>query len=115
MEPIKPVSFPGGNKFIIVFIDDYSRYARIFSIKTKDQAGKCLEKFLQNTRNLLGKNQKICYIRADNAGEFLGGNFSEIMHKEKIDNDFAPLYAPPHNGTAERFNKTLQWKIRALL
>ena len=115
MGPIKPLSFPEKNKFIIVFLDDYSRYARIFSIKTKDQAGECLEKFLQNARNILGKNQKVCYIRADNAKEFTGGDFKSIMDKEKIDEDFAPTYTPELNGTAERFNKSLAWKIRSLL
>ena len=28
MEPIKPASFPGGNRFIIVFVDDYTRFAK---------------------------------------------------------------------------------------
>ena len=75
----------------------------------------CLGKFLEHMRNLLGENKKICYIRADNGTEFAGGKFAEIIAKEGISIDFAPPYTPKLNGTAERFNKTIQNKIRALM
>ena len=41
--------------------------------------------------------------------------FSEIMRSEKIEEDFSLPYTPELNGISEKFNKTLQWKIRALL
>ena len=118
MGPIKPTSFPGENKFIIVFIDDHSRYARVYYVKHKNQSGECLQKYLEHTRNLLAKQakqEKVCYTRSDNGTEFTGGHFAEIVRQEKIDSDFAPPYTPELNGTAERFIKTLQKKIRALM
>ena len=115
MGPITPASFPGENKFIIVFIDDHSRCARVYYIKHKSQSGECLQKYLEHTRNLLGKQEKVCYIRSDNGTELTGGHFAEIVRQEKIDSDFAPPYTPELNGTAERFIKTIQKKIRALL
>ena len=115
MGPIKPASFPGGNRFIIVFVDDYTRFAKAYSVKHKNEAGDCLEKFLITTRNLLGKDEKVCYIRADNGTEFIGGKFSEVMKQENIEYNVAPPHTPELNGTAERFNKTLQNKIRALM
>ena len=57
---------------------------------------------------MLGESKKVCYIRADNAKELLYGKFLEIMDQEKIDNDFSPAYTPELNGTAERFNLTLE-------
>ncbi|XP_044741866.1 uncharacterized protein LOC123302841 [Chrysoperla carnea] len=100
MGPITPLSFPGENRFIIVFIDDFSRYAQVYPVQNKSEAG---------------KDSKVCYIRTDNGTEFCGGEFLEIMKEEKIEENFAPPYTPEHNGTAEKFNKTLQQKIRALL
>ena len=44
--PIVPLSFPGENKFIIIFLDDDSTYARIFLIKTKDRNNQCAFIFL---------------------------------------------------------------------
>ena len=115
MGPISPHSFPGKNRFIIVFIDDFSRFAKVYTLKSKGQAGDCLEQYLQNTRNILGDNRKVCFIRADNAKEYVEGKFLKIMQKEKIDNDFSPTYTPELNGTSERFNLTLEWKIRSLM
>ena len=45
----------------------------------------------------------------------MGGKFAEIMRKEKIEADSAPPYTPELNGLAERFNKTIQRTIRALM
>ena len=115
MGPIKPASFPGDNKFITVFIDDYSRYARAYCVKHKNEAGKCLEEFLIHMRNFIGKQEKGCFIRADNGTEFTGGEFSEVMKKEGINKGFAPPYTSELNVTAGRFNKTIQKKIRVLM
>uniref|UniRef100_A0ABD2WE14 Integrase catalytic domain-containing protein n=1 Tax=Trichogramma kaykai TaxID=54128 RepID=A0ABD2WE14_9HYME len=54
-------------------------------------------------------------ISDDNGTEFTGGKFSEIIDEEKATFDFAPPHTPQLNGTAERFNKTIQNKIRALM
>uniref|UniRef100_A0ABD2WHF7 CCHC-type domain-containing protein n=1 Tax=Trichogramma kaykai TaxID=54128 RepID=A0ABD2WHF7_9HYME len=63
MGPISPNSFPGNNRWIIVFIDDFSRYARVYCVKNKTESGDCLEDFLKHARNLRGKDEKLCYIR----------------------------------------------------
>ena len=115
MGPITPRSYPSGFKYILTFVDDYSRFAKIYSIGKKSQASECLERYLQYSRNLIGENKKVCYIRADNAKEYLYGGFLDIMNKEKIDNDFSPPHTAPLNGTSERINKTLEGKIRSLL
>ncbi|CAH0550178.1 unnamed protein product [Brassicogethes aeneus] len=115
MGPIKPISYPGLKKFVVVFIDDYSRLARAYTIKTKDESGQSLERYLISARNLLGKNEKVCYIRSDQGTEFMGGKFMEVMEKEKIENDPSPPYTPEHNGVAERFNQTIQEKVRAYM
>ena len=45
----------------------------------------------------------------------MGGKFAEIMKLEKIESDSGPPYTPQLNGVAERFNKTIKGKIRALM
>lgn len=115
MGPIKPESYPGNKRFIAVFIDDNSRFAQIYPIKQKSDSGSCLEKYLVTVRNLISKDGKACYIRTDKGREFTGGEFSGIMKREKMEGEFTPPHTPELNGTSERFNKTIQWKIRALM
>ncbi|KAL7288547.1 hypothetical protein TKK_0017289 [Trichogramma kaykai] len=115
MGPISPVSFPDSNKFIIVFIDDFSRYAKFYCVKSKNDSGECLENYIEHVRNLTDSTERVSSIRADNGTEFTGGKFAEVMKKEGISRDFAPPYTPELNGTAERFNKTIQYKVRALM
>ncbi|XP_044588807.1 uncharacterized protein LOC123267988 [Cotesia glomerata] len=59
MGPIKQTSHPGHKRFINVYIDDYYRLARAYPVKTKDESGETLEKFLISTRNLVGKDEKV--------------------------------------------------------
>ena len=115
MGPLRPVSYPGKNKYIITFTDNFSRYTEIYLIKGKDEAGDCLEKFLVSVRNLAGSNLKVRYIRCDRAKEYVGGKFKEIMRKKGIEHNLRPAYTPELNGTVERVNKTLQNKMRAIL
>ena len=115
MGPFKTLTHPGHKRYIIVFVDDYSKFAKAYAIKNKSESGDCLENYLRTVRNLFGKDLKACFIRADNAKEFTGGGFSGIIEREKIDSTFSNPYKPPHNGIAERFNRTLLEKIRSLM
>ena len=115
MGPIKPTSYPGLKRLIVVFVDDYSRFAIEYSVKSKDEAGEVSKKYLISARDLLGKDGKICYIRSDEGTEFTGGRFLEILREEKFETELSPPYTPEHNGVAEKFNKTIQQKVRAYM
>ena len=71
--------------------------------------------FMNHVRNFVGFNAKLCCVRADNAKEFIGGKFSEVISKEQSDTDFAPPCTPELNETAKKFNDTIQNKIKSLL
>jgi len=84
-------------------------------LRSKDESSDALESFLVSARNLLGKNEKVCYIKSDQRTEYTGGKFLEVLERENIESEFFPPYTPEHNGIAGRFNKSLQRKIRALM
>lgn len=115
MGAIKPTSWPGHKRYIIVFVDDYSRYARVYCLKSKDESGQAFESFLSSARSILGTDAKVCYVRSDRGTEFKGGKFAEIMKRENIESDSGLPYTPELNGTAERFNKSIQRTIRAYM
>ncbi|CAB0032937.1 unnamed protein product [Trichogramma brassicae] len=52
MGPITPNSFPDNKRWILILVDDFSRYAKIYCMTNKSESGECLEKFLRETRNL---------------------------------------------------------------
>lgn len=52
-------------------------------------------------------------MRSDRGTEYTGGQFAELIKREKIESDCGPPYTPQLNGVAERFNKTIQRTIRA--
>ena len=81
----------------------------------KDEADEALKKYLICARNLLGKDEKICYIRSDRGTEFTSINFLEILREEKIETDLSSPFTPEHNRVAETFNKTIQEKVRAYM
>lgn len=106
---------PAGYQYISVFVDDYSRLTLAYPMKTKDQTGYCLERFLKSTRNLLGKNEKVCYLRSDQGIEYMGGRTNEVLMKEGIEYQTTCPDTPQHNGVSERFNQTIQKKVRAYI
>lgn len=114
MGPISPPSFTGQYRYIVSFIDDYSRFAVVYIMK-KNEVGDCFEMFLDSLRMKFGKEVKVRRVRSDNGTEYTGGKMKEICMPEKIVQEFWEPNTPQHNGVAERFNQTLQEKVRSII
>ena len=52
-----------GEKYFVSFIDDYSKIAKVYCIKSQDEVLNCLVKFINESENLTGKRVKI--LRCD--------------------------------------------------
>ena len=101
----------GGNKFYVTFIDDYSRFTRVYLLRNKDEA---FDMFLSSKAEVENQlDRKIKSIRSDRGGKYIPLN--DYCEKEEIIHEVTPPYSPESNGVAERKNRTLKEMMNSLL
>lgn len=105
--PIDPVTF-SGERYFMSIIDDFSRFTEIRLLKHKSEVSNELKVFLK-------ANPTVKKIRCDNAKEYLSSDFVNFTKETGVVIDPAPPYTPSLNGVAERANRTLLDKGRALI
>lgn len=107
------ITTDSGNRYYVVFTDDYTRYRWWYPLKRKNDALPALKEFLVMIKNQYGLTPK--KLRSDNGGEF-NSKASTAYYKElgMIWEPTVP-YAPDQNGVAERTNRTLIERARTQL
>lgn len=108
-----PVGSLCGNRYIFVIVDDGSRYTSVYTLKSKDEAFKYFIEFMNRCEKQLGKVIK--YVRSDNGREFVNRNFENLFREKGIVHQRTVAYNPQSNGIAERMNRALLEKARAML
>ena len=107
------VGINGERYYFLSFIDDYSKLARVYTIKTKDQVYDCLIGYINEVENLTGKRVK--KLRCDNGKEYMNNNIYKFVREKGIILNACPPYVHELNGTAERFNRSIMDMSRCLL
>ncbi|KAH9699198.1 Integrase catalytic domain-containing protein [Citrus sinensis] len=102
----------GGTKYMVTFIDDYSRRCWVYPIKKKLDVPVFKEYKAQVE---LESGKKIKCLRTDNGGEYTNGEFLAFCKQECIQRQFMVAYTPRQNGVTERMNRTITKWIRAML
>jgi hypothetical protein len=99
----------GGNKFLPVICDDFTRWRNAIPVATIGKVGQVqimVLSFLEKSRQR---------IRLDNAGEDLGAMKSGFCLAHSIRQEPTNKYSSASNGTAERSIGIITFTIRALL
>ena len=108
-----PVESINHKRYYVSFTDDYSRYSNIYFLHTKDEtfnAYQTYEGWLSNQHNA-----RIKSLRTDRGGEYLSDEFSAHLKKAGTVRRLTVHDTPEHNGVAERLNRTILEKVRAML
>jgi transposase InsO family protein len=96
-------------KYILVIIDDYFRFNRIYLMKAKSESESKILSFINEVVNKTGKCPAV--IHTDRGGEFNSNYFRSALDKLGITIEAGPAESPQTNGLAERFNQTLLVKM----
>ena len=76
--PVKQQSI-GGMRYMVTFIDDFSRYVWVFFMKEKSDTFSKFKEFRESAEGEVGK--KICCLRTDNGGEYSSNEFSQYLRE----------------------------------
>ena len=103
----------GGNKYIFVLVDDYTRYTWTLFLRSKDQAYSAFFSLISLLENSL--QARLRALRSDNGLEFKNSSFLDFCRERGIEHNFSSPRTPQQNGVVERKNRTLEDMARTML
>lgn len=110
--PISPVT-PGGNRYFLLFVDDFSRKMWVYLLKEKSDAFLVFKRFKVLVENRTERRIKM--LRTDRGGEFCPRDFVSYCEEVGIQRQYTTPYTPQQNGVVQRRNRTVAAMTRSLL
>ena len=111
--PMRTPSFLENHKFAINFIDDYSKFTVIYTMKQKSEAFDKFKMFIADFANPI--NAKIGTLQTDDGGEYVSNEMEKYCRDVGIRREKSIPRTPEQNGKAERKWRTLFNMVRAML
>ena len=108
-----PVASKGGSRYFATFLDDYSKLSVVVPMKQKGQVAKVAEHVLNRLEVQSGKKLKT--VRTDRGKEYVNKALEEVLGGKGTVHEKTAPYSAEQNGSAERLNRVLEEKIRAML
>ncbi|GJZ21231.1 putative ribonuclease H-like domain-containing protein [Tanacetum coccineum] len=102
-----------GKKYILVIVDDYSRFTWVKFLRSKDETPDFIIKFLKMIQ--LRLKVPVRRIRTDNGTEFVNQTLCEYYEKVGISHETSVVRSSQQNGVVERRNRTLIEVARIML
>ncbi|GJU82709.1 retrovirus-related pol polyprotein from transposon TNT 1-94 [Tanacetum coccineum] len=100
-------------KYILVIVDDYSRFNWVKFLKTKDEAPAAIIKCIKNIQVRL--KAIVQNVRTDNGTKFVNQTLREWYKNVGITHQTSVARTPQQNGVVERRNRTLVEAARTML
>jgi len=103
----------GGSRYFATYLDDFSRVSVVQPIDRKSDVYTTTLDVLAKLERLSG--QRVRAVRTDGGGEYLSNALEDYFRKQGITHQVTVRYSPQQNGAAERLNRTLMERVRAML
>ena len=107
--PVEPCS---QSQYILTFIDNFSGYALVAFICTKDAVLQHFHSMVSWAETFTGHS--LTSVRSDQGRGFLGRDLQSFFLSRGITHQTSVPHTPQQNGHAERFNHTLLEKAEAM-
>nr|GEX85925.1 hypothetical protein [Tanacetum cinerariifolium] len=102
-----------GRKYVLVIVDDYSRYTWTYFLRSKDKTPKVLIDFLRLVQR--GLHAQVRIVQTDKGMEFFNKTLHAYFASERINHQTYVARTPEQNGVVERWNSTLVEATRTML
>ncbi|GKA88170.1 retrovirus-related pol polyprotein from transposon TNT 1-94 [Tanacetum coccineum] len=102
-----------GKKYILVIVDDYSRFTWVKFLRSKDETPAFVINLLKQLQ--VGLNKTVRFVRTDNGTEFVNKDLSDYYESVGITHEKIVPRTPQQNGVVERRNHTLIEAARTML
>nr|GEW39933.1 hypothetical protein [Tanacetum cinerariifolium] len=102
-----------GKKYILIIVDDYSRFTWVKFLRSKDETLDFIIKFLKMIQVRL--KVQVFRIRTDNGTEFVNHTLREYYEEVGISHEISVARSPQQNGVVERHSRTLIEAARTML
>ncbi|GJR59899.1 integrase, catalytic region, zinc finger, CCHC-type containing protein [Tanacetum coccineum] len=102
-----------GKRYVMVIVDDYSRYTWVHFLRSKDEAPEEIKTFLNKITVLL--QAPVIVVRTDNGTEFKNQVLKEYFDSVGISHQASSVRTPQQNRVMKRRNRTLVEAARTML
>ncbi|KAJ9542558.1 hypothetical protein OSB04_029064 [Centaurea solstitialis] len=96
-------------KYMLVLVDEYSRYTWLEFHRAKSDAADLIISFIKRIQVFLGQ------LRSDNGTEFRNEKLRSFLEEVGITHNFSAVRTPQQNGVIERKNRTLVEAARFMM
>jgi transposase InsO family protein len=103
----------GGKWYVLIIVDEYSRYSWVFFLESKDEVFEYFRSLVLRLNNEHPNCLKA--IHSDNGTEFINASFDQFCLEQSVDQQFSTLLVPQQNGVVERKKCTLVEMARMML
>ncbi|GKB47016.1 integrase, catalytic region, zinc finger, CCHC-type containing protein [Tanacetum coccineum] len=102
-----------GKQYLLVIVDDYSRYTWVYFLRSKDEAVEVIKTFLKKIQVLL--QAPVIIVRTDNDTGFKNQVLKKYFDNVSISHQSSFVRTPQQNVVVERRNRTLVEAAKTML
>ena len=103
----------GGSCYLATYLDDYSKMSVVRPIRYKSDVPALTKEVVTNLEKQSG--QDLLVLRSDNGTEYLNRDLGDFLKSKGIQHQTTARCTPEQNGAAERLNRTIMDRVRAML